>query len=427
MDPSTRTDEQPAEAGPSGTGPTWYDLLGLDRDADATRIRAAWREATDRATPGTGTFRSYNQAAETLLDPTRRAAYDASLPPEEADPEPTADPVPTAEPVPGSQDAPTDPPYAGYGRRVLASLLDGVVGLVALLPLLGVLVLTSRLAPAGFGETTPGLVLLGVAAAVPLLVGLWNLVWRQGRTGQSVGKRVLGIELAGRAAPGPVGIGRAFARWVLRPVDTAPLLLGLLWPLWDRRRQTFSDKLVSTVVVRSPASTAGPARSAVPALVLVPLAIAAAAAVALGVLVLQDDGAAAPSYAEADQARVAAEEATTAILTYDFRQLPEDRARAERYLTGDFKDSYLENFALLEEQPDGSEGAAIQTQAVVTAQVRSSGVVAVGEDGDRARVLLFVDQTSEREGQQPQVFQNRVSVAVDRVGDRWLVSDLRSY
>ena len=52
---------------------TWYDLLGLDRDATPEQIRVAWREATDRAEPGTSQFKKYNEAAEVLLDDRRPA------------------------------------------------------------------------------------------------------------------------------------------------------------------------------------------------------------------------------------------------------------------------------------------------------------------------------------------------------------------
>jgi len=31
-----------------------------------------------------------------------------------------------------------------------------------------------------------------------------------------------------------------------------PLYLDLLWPLWDKRNQTLSDKFADTVVVRPP-------------------------------------------------------------------------------------------------------------------------------------------------------------------------------
>src|SRR5215218_6746982 len=65
----------------SGPGPTWYDILGVAHDASPAEIKAAWRSVTDRFEPGSGTsqFRLFNEAADVLLDPDRRAAYDAEL------------------------------------------------------------------------------------------------------------------------------------------------------------------------------------------------------------------------------------------------------------------------------------------------------------------------------------------------------------
>ncbi len=74
--------------------PTWYDVLGVERDAPAADVRAAWRAAIADLDPSDRRFRSANEAAEVLLDPRRRAAYDASLEPEpEPEPEPQAEPA----------------------------------------------------------------------------------------------------------------------------------------------------------------------------------------------------------------------------------------------------------------------------------------------------------------------------------------------
>ncbi len=62
--------------------PTLYDVLGVSRAAGPDRVRAAWREAADAIEPGEGSaqrLRRVNEAAEVLLDPERRAAYDATL------------------------------------------------------------------------------------------------------------------------------------------------------------------------------------------------------------------------------------------------------------------------------------------------------------------------------------------------------------
>ncbi|WP_298510673.1 DnaJ domain-containing protein [uncultured Nocardioides sp.] len=65
----------------SAAAPTWYDLLGVEVDAGADEIRTAWKSAIADLDPGDRRFRVLNEAAEALLDPARRAAYDDTLEP----------------------------------------------------------------------------------------------------------------------------------------------------------------------------------------------------------------------------------------------------------------------------------------------------------------------------------------------------------
>lgn len=59
--------------------PSWYDLLGVDPGAGADEVRAAWKAAIADLDPTDRRFAVYSRAAEVLLDPQRRAAYDAEL------------------------------------------------------------------------------------------------------------------------------------------------------------------------------------------------------------------------------------------------------------------------------------------------------------------------------------------------------------
>jgi uncharacterized RDD family membrane protein YckC len=77
---------------------------------------------------------------------------------------------------------------------------------------------------------------------------IWNLVV-QGTRGQTVGKRFVGTKLV-RADDGEVvGPWLSIGRWITHIIDALPLYLGFLWPLWDAKRQTFSDKICRTVVI----------------------------------------------------------------------------------------------------------------------------------------------------------------------------------
>ncbi len=58
---------------------SWYDVLGVDETATPAQIRAAWKDSISDLSPGDRKFRVCNEAAEVLLDPERRAAYDAEI------------------------------------------------------------------------------------------------------------------------------------------------------------------------------------------------------------------------------------------------------------------------------------------------------------------------------------------------------------
>jgi uncharacterized RDD family membrane protein YckC len=48
---------------------------------------------------------------------------------------------------------------------------------------------------------------------------------------------------------GPIGYGRGLLRYVGKITSSIPCLLGFLWMLWDREKQTWHDKIATTVVV----------------------------------------------------------------------------------------------------------------------------------------------------------------------------------
>lgn len=164
----------------------------------------------------------------------------------------------------GAPQAGFAPPYASWIQRVAAYLIDGLLTLVAYLPgLVGVIVLVSNIEtttdpvtgvttsemPQG-GGLVAGLVALG--ALLVLAFSIWNIVFRQGRTGYTIGKGVMGIKLVKEETGQPVGPGLSFVRQIAHVLDSVLCNIGYLWPLWDAKRQTFSDKVMGTIVIRQP-------------------------------------------------------------------------------------------------------------------------------------------------------------------------------
>lgn len=158
--------------------------------------------------------------------------------------------------APGSGHAATGTrALAGWAPRFLAYVLDHLLSLV---PLLVGIVLANVVLGLGTDHSTgeaptvvnvvgPSLGMLAMVGGIALAV--WNRGIRQGRTGRSLGKSAAGIRLVRQQDGGTAGTGTALLRDVAHIAD-GPLYLGFLWPLWDPERQTFADKMVSTVVIK---------------------------------------------------------------------------------------------------------------------------------------------------------------------------------
>jgi uncharacterized RDD family membrane protein YckC len=149
--------------------------------------------------------------------------------------------------------------YASWGSRVVASLIDGLI--VGLLPMILYFVgiamsagTTTYDPNTGTYNTTGGngfgVVLILFAALLGLAGGLW-LAYQEGTTGQTIGKRSVNIRVVREADGQLLGFGPAFVRRLAHILDSFFCSLGFLWPLWDAKKQTFADKIMNTVVVKS--------------------------------------------------------------------------------------------------------------------------------------------------------------------------------
>ncbi|MFF4214054.1 hypothetical protein ACFYZE_32860 [Streptomyces sp. NPDC001796] len=120
-----------------------------------------------------------------------------------------------------------------------------------------------------------------------------------------------------------------------------------------------------------------------------------------------------------DQARgqvlTAAEKAAPAVLSYDYRHLDQDFARARGYLTGGFRDQYLKTTKTV------VGPTAAKYHGVVRATVAAASVVSAAPD--KAVVLLFVNQTTQST-QVPgsRLDLNRVRMTLTRTSTGWKVS-----
>lgn len=122
-------------------------------------------------------------------------------------------------------------PRAGFGTRLLALLVDWLVLLI------------------------PNIVFViaiegALGSLLSLIVGIaYYTYFEGGPTGQTLGKRALGIRVIDFRGGGPIGYARGFLRYIGRFVSSIVFLLGYFWMLWDKEKQTWHDKIATTVVV----------------------------------------------------------------------------------------------------------------------------------------------------------------------------------
>lgn len=92
-----------------------------------------------------------------------------------------------------------------------------------------------------------GVLALGLLNLVALTYLVWDYGYRQGTTGSSIGKSVLKFKVVGEASGQPLGFGMSIVRQLAHIVDAIICFVGFLFPLWDAKRQTLADKIMTTV------------------------------------------------------------------------------------------------------------------------------------------------------------------------------------
>ncbi|MCW2717495.1 hypothetical protein [Pseudonocardia sp.] len=147
------------------------------------------------------------------------------------------------------------------------------------------------------------------------------------------------------------------------------------------------------------------------------LAVLIVAVLALGTVLFLD----VQRQRETDQARSdglrAAAQLTTTLLSYDYRTLDADLARANSVTTGDFTQQYGNLAAQLIRPNAGTQ------QIVTKAEVVGSSVVTATPNGLVA--LLYINQsTTGKQPDVPQIDRSRAKVTLTFTDGKWLISDL---
>ena len=154
--------------------------------------------------------------------------------------------------------------YTSWSTRVMAYLLDSLP--LAIILGAGWLVLQNSYESACLIEAMPtnavevcesgysmlGLTVFGLAGLAGLVYLVWNYGYRQGTTGSSIGKSVCKFTVISENTGKPVGFGPSVLRQIAHLLDAVICGAGYLFPLWDAKRQTLADKIMSTVCMPTP-------------------------------------------------------------------------------------------------------------------------------------------------------------------------------
>jgi uncharacterized RDD family membrane protein YckC len=97
------------------------------------------------------------------------------------------------------------------------------------------------------GNSTLGVAAFSLAMLIGLAYLLWNYGYRQGTTGSSIGKSIMKFKVVSEKTVQPIGFGLSIVRQLAHFVDAIICYIGYLFPLWDAKRQTLADKIMTTV------------------------------------------------------------------------------------------------------------------------------------------------------------------------------------
>lgn len=112
-------------------------------------------------------------------------------------------------------------------------------------------------------------------------------------------------------------------------------------------------------------------------------------------------------------------DAVERIYSYDFARLDDNERAARKVITGPFVQDFGKQFGRVRK-------LAPQQQAVVVATVADLAVKML--DGDRAIVVVFIDQQASRGTQtQPLLVAGRLTVTAERVEGSWKIADVQPF
>ncbi len=247
-----------------------------------------------------------------------------------------------------------------------------------------------------------------VTAVLAFLATLVNRTVLPTLTGWTLGRAVYGIRVV-RTSGAPAGMARLLLRDLVHLLDTAALLIGWLWPLWDARHRTFAD-----LVVRTEVRVEDPPRRDVRQRVGCALVIAAVLCVAGSGL----------AYQEIYRKERAVEQARTQIaeqgprlveqiLSYGQDTTKDDFERAQGLATDGYRPQLV------------TQQAAVQQEGIVSNEYWAVSSAVLNNTATQATMLLALQGQRGADPKELRFITATVRVDFDKTGDdQWRVANL---
>lgn len=135
--------------------------------------------------------------------------------------------------------------YLGFGRRVLASIIDTILQMLILMPI--VILFFPHLLSANLinePKLLAELQWLFLAILTPFLLVFWQ------SSQSTLGKMVFHSKIVDATTGGKPSVKQFALRFLGYMVVSFTLGIGFIWILFDARKQGWHDKMANTVVVK---------------------------------------------------------------------------------------------------------------------------------------------------------------------------------
>ncbi len=132
--------------------------------------------------------------------------------------------------------------YAGFGIRLIASLIDSLLLALITLPAMS-------FAYSSYWETDQfvlGPLDIIINYIFPFIVIILFWIYK----GATPGKMALKLTIVDEKTGEKPTVGQSIGRYFAYILATIPLFLGFFWIIWDNKKQGWHDKLAKTVVIR---------------------------------------------------------------------------------------------------------------------------------------------------------------------------------